>query len=391
MRSVGRSRYFVTFIDDASHFRWIYFMEFKNEIYQIFKKFIMMTKNQFEKTVKAVRSDNGAEYLSLEFQTILNEFGILHERTIIYFPQQNGVAERLNRTLMDLTRTMLIPIPNLTYVLNRSNNQKLKDIPYKSIRGRNLEIKDLRIFGSKVIKQVPVEKRKKLDNHGEPGFFVGYDNQEDGYRIFLLKKNVVTRSRDVVFFENEFYNGGTVDEENQEVSVGTNQLALFSINEFPESFQEALNDEASKEWKSAMDSEYSSLMNNGTWRLTPRPKGRNVITGKWVFTIKKDSDGNIIRYKARWVARGFTQIKGVDYSNVFAPPARNTTIRIIISLIVQRNMRCKQFDVETSFLNGRINEDIYMEQPVGYAKNDLVCKLEKAIYGLKQAGREWTC
>jgi len=335
-KSIGGSRYFVTFIDDKSHFKWIYFMEFKNELYPIFRKFILMVKNQFEKIIKAIRSDNGSEYLSSDFQSIINEFGILHQRTMIYSPQQNGVAERLNRTIMDMTRTMLVDsnLPKILwaeaantsiYLLNRTYNQKIKESPYKFVHRRNSDIMNFKIFGCKVIIQIPTEKRKKLDNHGESGFFVGYDYQDDGYRIYLLEKNIITRSRDVVFFENVFHKGNKLAESDQEISIGNIQLAFLSLDGSPESYHEAIQNENKLHWKNAMDEEFNSLVKNQTWQLVPRPKGRNVITGKWVYKIKRGADGNIERYKARWVARGFTQIKGVDYLDVFAPTARNST------------------------------------------------------------------
>ena len=144
------------------------------------------------------------------------------------------------------------------------------------------------------------------------------------------------------------------------------------------------------QWVLSMDSEFNSLMENRTWVLVPRPSNANIVTGKWVYAIKKDESGKIIRYKSRWVARGFTQVKGLDYHEVFAPTVRSTSIRIILSIICTRGMVAMQYDVETAFLNGIIKEDIFMEQPTGYERGlNMVCKLKKSIYGLKQSGREW--
>ena len=137
-----------------------------------------------------------------------------------------------------------------------------------------------------------------------------------------------------------------------------------------------------------MENEYKSLIKNETWALVPRPEGKNFVTRKWVYVTKRDEAGTIIRYKARWVARGFNQIKGVDYNEVFSPTARSTTIRILLSIVVNRNMFASQYDVETAYLNGIVKEEVYLEQPTGFEVGDKVCKLKKAIYGLKQAGRE---
>jgi hypothetical protein len=102
------------------------------------------------------------------------------------------------------------------------------------------------------------------------------------------------------------------------------------------------------QWVLSMDSEFNSLMENRTWVLVPRPSNANIVTGKWVYAIKKDESGKIIRYKSRWVARGFTQVKGLDYHEVFAPTVRSTSIRIILSIICTRGMVAMQYDVETA-------------------------------------------
>ena len=139
-----------------------------------------------------------------------------------------------------------------------------------------------------------------------------------------------------------------------------------------------------------MDDEYSALMDNKTWRLVPPVKGRNVIECKWVYKIKRKSDGTIDRYKARLVAKGFKQRYGVDYEDTFSFVVKAATIRLILSIAISRNWCMRQLDVKNAFLHGVLEEEVFMRQPPGYESSVSprhVCKLDKALYGLKQAPR----
>lgn len=157
----------------------------------------------------------------------------------------------------------------------------------------------------------------------------------------------------------------------------------------PCSVEEALSHHA---WKLAMDEEYQSIIKNDMWDIVPRPKGKYVVSSKWLFKIKHNVDGSIEKYKARFVARGFSQKEGIDYEETFAPVARYTSIRTIIVIAAARGWKLHQMDVKIAFLNGVIEEEVYIEQPEGYEIQDRlthVCRLKKALYGLKQAPRAW--
>jgi hypothetical protein len=134
-----------------------------------------------------------------------------------------------------------------------------------------------------------------------------------------------------------------------------------------------------------MQEEYNSLVVKNIWSLVPLPKGRKPISCKWVFKIKHGVDGEIKRYKARLVARGFTQTFGVDYNKTFAPIAKFMSICCILALTAIEDMEIHQMDVKIVLLNGELEEEIYMEQPKGFTHEGehLVCKLHKSLYGLK--------
>ena len=166
-----------------------------------------------------------------------------------------------------------------------------------------------------------------------------------------------------------------------------NQLSTVSI---PSNVQDALAD---PKWRKAMNEEMEALQKNATWELVPLPKGMKPIGCRWVFTVKLKPDGSIDRYKARLVAKGYAQRYGIDYQDTFAPVAKINTIRIIISIAANRDWPLQQFDVKNAFLNGDLEEEVYMELPLevknGSSCKGEVCKLKKSLYGLKQPPRAW--
>jgi hypothetical protein len=149
---------------------------------------------------------------------------------------------------------------------------------------------------------------------------------------------------------------------------------------------------ADPNWRAAMEDEYGALMSNGTWELVSRPRNSNVVTGKWIFTHKLHTDGSFDRYKARWVLRGFIQRPGVDYDETFSPVVKPATVRTVLSIAVSRDWPIQQLDVKNAFLHGTLTETVYCSQPTGFADPahpDLVCRLKKSLYGLKQVPRAW--
>jgi hypothetical protein len=171
------------------------------------------------------------------------------------------------------------------------------------------------------------------------------------------------------------------------------ECTTIAFLEEPQNIEEALTCENSKEWwEFAMQEEYDPLMRNNTWILVPLLAGRKPVSCKWVFKIKQGANGEVERYKARLVARGFTQTYEVDYNKTFAPIAKFTSIRCILALAALEDMEIHQMDMKIAFLNGELEEEIYMEQPQGFVHQGgehLVCKLHKSLYGLKQSPRAW--
>ena len=147
-----------------------------------------------------------------------------------------------------------------------------------------------------------------------------------------------------------------------------------------------------EDWYRAADAEIATLIENGTWELVPLPGGREPVKSKWVFRIKKDTDGSIIKYKARLCACGYSQKEGIDYKEIYAPVVRSESLRLVLATVASRDMHVHQMDVVTAFLNGELKETVFMKQPAGYvdpARPNDVCRLHRSLYGLKQAPRVW--
>ncbi|KAI5321249.1 hypothetical protein L3X38_030320 [Prunus dulcis] len=207
------NRYFLTFIDDCTRMCWIYFLRCKSEVFTVFKRFRATVELQSGYKVKKLRSDRGGEYTSNEFNKFCDEMGMERQLTVAYSPQQNGVAERKNRTIVEMAKCMMIEkgmplefwaetVNTAVYVLNRSPTKALdKKTPFEAYSGRKPGLKHLKVFGSVCYAHVPNPQRQKLDSTSNRYVFLGYGSCEKGYRLYDIATGKVIISRDVVFNE----------------------------------------------------------------------------------------------------------------------------------------------------------------------------------------------
>lgn len=151
--------------------------------------------------------------------------------------------------------------------------------------------------------------------------------------------------------------------------------------------------QASKDarWVTAMQHELDALELNKTWELTTLPAGKKAIDSKWVYRVKYKPNGEVDRFKARLVARGYTQVAGLDYLEIFSPVAKVVTVRMFIAIATCYQWTLHQLDINNAFLHGHLKDEVYLSLPEGYSKGlpGQVCKLNRSLYGLKQASREW--
>jgi hypothetical protein len=456
--SLGGSRYFFTLIDDHSKKIHVYFLRHKNEVSKCIKDFKIFAENQLERKMKVLRSDNGKEYVNNELKAYLESTGVRHQLTIPYTPQQNGVAERTNRTIVEKARSLLsdagLPkaywaeaVSTAVYLINRTPTRVLNfKTPEEVWTGRKPDISHLKIFGCKAMVYVPKPLRLKWDSPTRDAIFIGYPEESKGYRFYDPQTRKVFKSRDAVFMETEFF----AQLKRNETNVATFELAVptddeddeepqtasptattkipetineeepqnmlrkttrkpkpkkdddyiyYKINaithenedEDPQTPEEALNSPQSHLWKSAMEEEYKALMENGTWTLTdPKPNAK-VLKTRWVFKTKRGKDQPTL-YKARLVAKGCTQIPGIHFEETYSPVIRMETLRFLISMAAKYDLKIHQLDVKNAFLHGDLKEELYIQQPTGFeqpGKENQICKLRKAMYGLKQGSRAW--
>ncbi len=173
--------------------------------------------------------------------------------------------------------------------------------------------------------------------------------------------------------------------------VGKAFFTAAAVNqEDPKTLREALASTNKDEWMKACLTELDDLKRNGTYRLEPLPPGYRALDGKWVFKTKKDANGDITRFKARWVVKGFLQKEGVDFFETFAAVVKAPSFKLVFALIALYDLECAQMDMVTAFLNPILKEKVYVVQPTGFEEDkELVCRLQKTLYGLKQSPRYW--
>jgi hypothetical protein len=168
-------------------------------------------------------------------------------------------------------------------------------------------------------------------------------------------------------------------------------IALYNDDE-PRTFQEARSSSVKDEWIKAVNDKIESMKTNQVCDLVNLPPRRKTIGNKWVPKVKRKANGSIERYKAHLLAKGYTQQKGIDYEETFSPVVRFASIHLILAIVTYMNLELYQMDVKTAFLNGELDEEIYMDQPIGFVadrQERKVCKLKQSIYGLKQSSRHW--
>jgi hypothetical protein len=211
--SCGGARYFVTFIDDFSRKTHVYLLKAKGEVFDKFKAYKALVENQIDMKIKTLRSDNGGEIVSKKFDNFLHECGIQRQTSAPYTPQQNGVAERANRTIMECARSMICAqgldlefwaeaVNTAVYIKNQSPTKALESkTPQEAWTGRKPDVSHLRVFGCKAFAHIPDEKRRKLESKSMPCVFLGYCERTKTYRLMCVETKRIIKSRDVVFLE----------------------------------------------------------------------------------------------------------------------------------------------------------------------------------------------
>lgn len=591
--SVGGSRYFLLIRDEFSTYLFVEFLQSKAEVANILKRFVDKISTMTQARVKIMRSDQGSEFKNSAVQMLCEMEGIVQEFSAVYTPQQNGEAERANRTVLDAARSFLTAssLPNTiwaeavncaVHVRNRiANSRTGTKTPYELFYGRKPSLDRMMPFGQPVQILDHTRGRLKFDARTTEAFMVGYDSRPNTYRclkpnlvdievtphcvpadhstrreepshqhvnsIFIIEPEPHVCSEQLIEQPNEtthkdpppprapsrndtfiiesgaspagpshrenlisyphltreapgppsgldepvqqapqqgeqgggqqfmetarrMFTTNSLQEAQQILNPRTsrvqtsraeraplgrgttfvgppreqtttaqapsrpvslqrsatvhvtptpqssaglkahigavmnnllgsksktpmkNFMAVLNVLESPEplSFAEAISCREHDAWFDAIKAELDAHSKNQTWSIVVKPEGAHEITAKWIFKKKLAPDGQVERFKARLVARGFSQVAGLDYFEIFAPVVRMDSIRLLFALAAQSNLMFYQFDIATAFLNGIIEEELYLKPPEGVeVPAGHTLKLNRSLYGLKQSPRCW--
>jgi transposase InsO family protein len=576
--SLGGRKYYITFTDDHTRFTRLELLRSKDEALQAYKTFAAWASTQHGAKVKRLRSDRGGEYTGNNFTDFLQSQGTERRLTTHDTPQHNGVAESLNRRLLERVRAVLhhsqLPknlwgeaIHFIVWLKNRTTTRALGKItPYEQLYGSKPDLGGVPEWGQRV--WVHQDSGSKLDGRAAEARWVGFDSDSThAHRVYWQGKNSVSVERNIKFTSaiatitlpsptptsvvsptpttvttprpltmttqqaaatlptpptsviipapapptitpattpstrasplttvlqtpppaTDSGEEEMPDDDDEEPTTpkrapppapmkttapsapkkkapapappqptrksarlaksspqtGSQQAgsvrasggassrafqwyhpdykeheashfaddedyvfftdhdlhdpliiaAAQEASDDPKSVSEARSRSDWTLWKGAMDKEIDTLENAGTWSTVPRPAHKNIIGSKWVYRLKRKADGSIDKYKARLVARGFTQIYGVDYFDTYSPVAKMASVRTILAMAARFDWDIESFDFNGAYLNGTLDDDeeLYMHEPPGYETQGehKVKRLHKSLYGLKQAGRKW--
>ena len=364
--------------------------------------------------------------------------------------RRNRTLLDMVRSMMSLTDLPLsfwgYALETAAFTLNRAPSKSVETTPYELWFGNKPKLSFLKVWGCDAyVKRLQPDK---LEPKSEKCVFIGYPKETIGYTFYHRSEGKVFVAKNGSFLEKEFLSkevsGRKVeldeviepslefessaaletvpeqptpareeanDNDHEALNENPTELrrstrtrttpewygdqvmnVMLLDNDEPVNYEEAMMSPDSEKWLDAMKSEMRSMYENQVWTLVDLPNDRKAVENKWIFKKKTDADGNVTVYKARLVAKGFRQIQGVDYDETFSPVAMLKSVRIMLAIAAFFDYEIWQMDVKTAFLNGHIEEELYMVQPKGFvdpkdAKK--VCKLQRSIYGLKQASRSW--
>ncbi|RVW32864.1 Retrovirus-related Pol polyprotein from transposon TNT 1-94 [Vitis vinifera] len=412
-------QYFVTFIDDYSRCTWLFLMKNRAELFSIFQKFYTEIQTQFNISIRVLRSDNAREYFSAQFTSFMSHHGILHQSSCAHTPQQNGVAERKNRHLVETARTLLLhshvpfrfwgdAVLTACYLINRMPSSVLHDqIPHSLLfPDQPLYFLPPRVFGCTCFVHILTPGQDKLSAKAMKCLFLGYSRLQKGYRCYSLETHRYFISADVTFFEDSpFFSTTSESLPVSEVlpipivsppdampldhfrfiivALVSLLLSLFLrhllthflslrlhlprlcllLMTYPLLFGKSTHEALSHPgWRQAMVDEMAALHSNGTWDLVVLPSGKSTVGCRWVYAVKVGPDGQI------------------------------ASVRLLLSMAAMCSWPLYQLDIKNAFLHGDLAEEGLYGATSWFCcsgESGLVCRLRRSLYGLKQSPRAW--
>jgi transposase InsO family protein len=450
--SLGGGRYILLVLDSFTKWAEITILSRKSQTFEAFVKIKARLEKNAKNKLAIFKSDNGTEFKNKQFTELFDSTGITQQFTAPYAHEQNGQVERPNRTLLNKIRALLFSAnapKNLwaeaahaaVYLYDRTPHSSRSFItPYQKRYNAVPDLSSVRIWGS--VAYTKSYSAKKLDEKCNKCVLVNYG--ENQYKLLDPETHRTFWSRDVTVLEKPYFSdqedkssliANDIDLEdlfsesvkptstqpsgaNVQVRVpsytpdetpsqndraGTYRYEGQTIDELsddelayhtgtldePKTYKDALQSPKWEEWKKAMEKELFDLDTQNTWSLVDLPRDKTPLKGRWVFKLKRNSTGDIEKYKARWVIKGFLQQPGIDFDETFCNTARPESWRVLLAEASKRDWEIHQIDVKSAFPNADIDKEIYTIQPTGFERGTKVCRLNKALYGLKQSARQW--
>ncbi|GJS95644.1 retrovirus-related pol polyprotein from transposon TNT 1-94 [Tanacetum coccineum] len=382
-RSTNHEKYTLVIVDEYSRYTWVYFLKKKSQAPETIMSFIKRVENQNDIKVKQLRTNNGTEFRNSIIVNFCNEKGISQNFFSPYTPEQNGVGERKNRTLIEVVRTMLSgsvfskqywteAVTTACYTQNRSTIVKrhLKTF-YEIFCKRIPNISFLHVFGCPVYIHNHKDHLGNFDDKANDGYLLGYSLVSKAFRVFNTRRQQTKETYHITFDERtdaiKILKTFKDTSAQNTIPIPTPPLPISSMVTLApqdrwsqDKHIDMVNIIALKHrWVDALQDELNQFARNKVWTLVPAPYGCN-------------------------------QQEGIDNDETFAPGTRLEAIRIFLAFATYMNFIVYQMDVKSAFLNAKLKEEVYVKQPLGFENNEFpnhVCKLDKALYGLKQAPR----
>ncbi|GKD96464.1 retrovirus-related pol polyprotein from transposon TNT 1-94 [Tanacetum coccineum] len=378
VESINGKKYVLVIVDDFSKYTWTHFLRSKDETPEVLIDFLTLIQRGLHAQVKTVRTDKGTKFLNKTLHAYFAKEGIRHETSTTRTPEQNGVVERRNHTLVEAARTMLSVAKFPLFFWAEAIATTCS--PCYIVRdGENLD---------------------KMKEKRDACIFVGYSTQSRAYRVFNKRTKIIVETIHVNFDKLPQMASEHVNHPLEQVignpsqSIRTRrqlekngEMCMFALTVSQTESKNVKETMANSAWIKAMQEELHQFDRLDVWELVDGPLYKNVINIKWVWKNKHDVENTVIRNKARLVAKGYNHQEGINFEESFAPVARLEAIRLFVAYVVRKSFPIHQMVVKATFLNGPLKEEVYVNQPDGFVDPyhpDKVYRLNKALYSKLQ-------
>ncbi|MBW0536227.1 hypothetical protein O181_075942, partial [Austropuccinia psidii MF-1] len=417
--SINRKKYILMIQDAFSRVVVAIPLSDKSEAKSRLINWIRQFMNVTQHKIKTVRTDNGTEFKNFALNDFLTQHGIIHEYSMPYEHHQNGRIERTHRTIFEMACTSLIAakLPSFlwpwafchaVWIFNRYLHADSNMTPFEALGKKRPSLELLCVFGAKSY-LYNHNFKKDFSPRATVGYHIGISEDLKGWLFWVPARKDIIKSASVYFDESTFYDDKAIDNNISSIQIhdlfDNSMVKELNLQDkstadalnttglhlsVPSNYKEAMISINKTDWVSAIDEEIGSMMTEKVFTPSDLHNAlkevphQSILGTRWVFTKKPD------RFKARLVARGFRQIQGINYDETFAPTPTFNSLRLLFSTACLKGWKIRTFDVKVAFLHSIIDKPVYVWPPMGMnVPKNKVLKLNKALYGTKQASRCW--